>query len=53
MFEFARAFERQRAQQAKITRRECIRLAQRSHRDILRGPLSDARDLAEAPQKIG
>src|SRR6516164_4997212 len=51
-FEFARTFERQGAQQAKIARWERIGLAQRSHRDILRGPVSDAWDLAKTPEKI-
>ena len=50
--EFARTFERQRAQQAKIARRERIGLAQGSQCDILRGPVSDAWDLAETPEKI-
>ena len=40
------------AQQADVARRERVRLAQRADRDVLRGPLADAADGAQARDRL-
>src|SRR5579864_3269638 len=50
--DFARATQRQSAQQSKITGRERIWFTQSAHRDILCRPRADPRNLAQPAQKF-
>src|SRR5215831_9426551 len=44
--------QRRSAQQTQVTRRKRVGIAQSPHRDVLRGPVSNARQSAERRSKL-
>ena len=52
-FKLPRTEHRGGTQQTEVAGRKRIRIAERPHRDVLRGPIADSRQLPKPDKKIG